>query len=69
MDLLHHVKKKRPVQRRHHGHTASTNVESASGPEKRGRDYLLKPVNHDEFRHSVALCNGTAQAPSMKISS
>lgn len=39
--------------------TASTNVESATlALENGARDYLLKPFNHDEFRHSVALCRG-----------
>lgn len=37
--------------------TGDTNVESAINALKNGaRDYLLKPVNHDEFRHTVALC-------------
>lgn len=37
--------------------TGDTNVESAIIALKNGaRDYLLKPVNHDEFRHTVALC-------------
>lgn len=37
--------------------TGDTNVESAIQALKNGaRDYLLKPVNHDEFRHTVALC-------------
>lgn len=37
--------------------TASTNVESATlALENGARDCLLKPFNHDEFRHSVALC-------------
>lgn len=37
--------------------TGDTNVESAIYALKNGaRDYLLKPVNHDEFRHTVALC-------------
>ena len=37
--------------------TGNTNVESAIQALKNGaRDYLLKPVNHDELRHSVALC-------------
>lgn len=56
MDLLFRVKRQNPdidvimV-------TANTNVESAIHALKNGaRDYLLKPVNHDEFRHTVALC-------------
>jgi len=37
--------------------TGNTNLESAIFALKHGaRDYLLKPVNFDEFRHSVALC-------------
>ncbi len=37
--------------------TGNTNIESAIHALKNGaRDYLLKPVNHDEFRHTVALC-------------
>jgi diguanylate cyclase (GGDEF)-like protein len=37
--------------------TGNTNVESAIQALKNGaRDYLLKPVNHDELRHTVALC-------------
>ena len=37
--------------------TGNTNVESAIHALKNGaRDYLLKPVNPDEFRHTVALC-------------
>jgi len=37
--------------------TGDTNLESAIFALKHGaRDYLLKPVNPDEFRHSVALC-------------
>jgi diguanylate cyclase (GGDEF)-like protein len=56
MDLLYRVKRRDPdidvimV-------TGNTNVESAIEALKNGaRDYLLKPVNHDEFRHTVALC-------------
>lgn len=56
MDLLLHVKKNDPYSEVIMV-TASTNVESAILALKNGaRDYLLKPVNHDEFRHSVALC-------------
>jgi len=37
--------------------TGNTNVETAIHALKNGaRDYLLKPVNPDEFRHTVALC-------------
>ena len=37
--------------------TASTNLDSAIFALKHGaRDYLLKPVNLDEFRHSVTMC-------------
>jgi two-component system cell cycle response regulator len=37
--------------------TGNANLESAIFALKHGaRDYLLKPVNHDEFRHSVAQC-------------
>lgn len=37
--------------------TGDTNVESAIHALKNGaRDYLLKPVNHDELRHTVSLC-------------
>lgn len=37
--------------------TGNTNLESAIFALKHGaRDYLIKPVNPDEFRHSVALC-------------
>jgi len=56
MDLLFRVKRQDPdidvimV-------TGNTNIESAIHALKNGaRDYLLKPVNHDEFRHTVALC-------------
>jgi two-component system cell cycle response regulator len=37
--------------------TGNANLESAIFALKHGaRDYLTKPVNHDEFRHSVAQC-------------
>jgi len=37
--------------------TGNTNLESAIHALKNGaRDYLIKPVNHDELRHTVALC-------------
>jgi diguanylate cyclase (GGDEF)-like protein len=37
--------------------TGNANIESAIFALKHGaRDYLIKPVNHDEFRHSVAQC-------------
>jgi two-component system, cell cycle response regulator len=37
--------------------TGNTNLDSAIFALKHGaRDYLLKPVNPDEFRHAVALC-------------
>ncbi len=37
--------------------TGNANLESAILSLKRGaRDYLVKPINHDEFRHSVAKC-------------
>ena len=37
--------------------TGNANLESAIFALKHGaRDYLVKPVNQDEFRHSVALC-------------
>jgi two-component system NtrC family sensor kinase len=56
IDLLFHVKRHNPdigvimV-------TGNANVESAIQALKNGaRDYLLKPVNHDELLHSVALC-------------
>lgn len=56
IDLLFHVRRNYPgidviiV-------TGHSNVESAVQALKNGaRDYLLKPVNHDELLHSVALC-------------
>ncbi len=37
--------------------TANANLESAIFALKHGaRDYLIKPVNHDEFKHAVAQC-------------
>lgn len=37
--------------------TGNANLESAVFALKHGaRDYLIKPVNHDEFRHSVSQC-------------
>jgi len=37
--------------------TGNANLESALFALKHGaRDYLIKPVNHDEFRHSISLC-------------
>jgi diguanylate cyclase (GGDEF)-like protein len=37
--------------------TGNANLESAIFALKHGaRDYLIKPVNHDEFRHSVSQC-------------
>lgn len=37
--------------------TGHANVETAIYALKHGaRDYLLKPINHDEFKHAVALC-------------
>jgi len=37
--------------------TGNANLESAIFALKHGaRDYLIKPVNHDEFRHSISLC-------------
>ncbi len=37
--------------------TGNANLESAIFALKHGaRDYLTKPINHDEFRHSVAQC-------------
>lgn len=37
--------------------TSHANVESAIYSLKNGaRDYLVKPFNHDEFKHTVALC-------------
>jgi len=37
--------------------TGNANLESAIFALKHGaRDYLMKPVNHDEFRHSVSQC-------------
>lgn len=37
--------------------TSHANVESAIYALKNGaRDYLIKPFNHDEFKHTVALC-------------
>lgn len=37
--------------------TGNANLESAVYALKNGaRDYLIKPVNHDEFKHSVAQC-------------
>lgn len=37
--------------------TGNADLESAIFALKHGaRDYLVKPVNHDEFRHSVSLC-------------
>ena len=37
--------------------TGNANLESAIFALKHGaRDYLVKPVNHDEFKHSVAQC-------------
>jgi two-component system NtrC family sensor kinase len=56
IDLLFHVKRHNPgigvimV-------TGHADLESAIQALKNGaRDYLLKPVNHDELRHTVALC-------------
>ncbi len=37
--------------------TGNANVESAIHALKNGaRDYLIKPINHDEFKHAVSLC-------------
>jgi two-component system, cell cycle response regulator len=37
--------------------TGNANLESALFSLKHGaRDYLIKPVNHDEFRHSISQC-------------
>jgi len=37
--------------------TGHANVETAILALKNGaRDYLIKPINHDEFKHTVALC-------------
>src|SRR5664279_2465924 len=37
--------------------TGNADLESAIFALKHGaRDYLIKPVNHDEFRHSVSQC-------------
>jgi two-component system cell cycle response regulator len=37
--------------------TGNSNVETAIYALKNGaRDYLIKPINHDEFKHSVSLC-------------
>jgi diguanylate cyclase (GGDEF)-like protein len=37
--------------------TGNANLESAIFALKHGaRDYLMKPVNHDEFRHSISQC-------------
>jgi two-component system, cell cycle response regulator len=37
--------------------TGNANLESAIFALKHGaRDYLIKPVNHDEFRHSISQC-------------
>jgi two-component system cell cycle response regulator len=37
--------------------TGHANVETAINALKNGaRDYLIKPINHDEFKHIVALC-------------
>lgn len=37
--------------------TGHANVETAIFALKNGaRDYLVKPINHDEFKHTVALC-------------
>jgi diguanylate cyclase (GGDEF)-like protein len=37
--------------------TGNANVESAIYALKNGaRDYLVKPINHDEFKHAVSLC-------------
>ncbi|HET6420079.1 MAG TPA: diguanylate cyclase [Geobacteraceae bacterium] len=37
--------------------TGNANVESAIYALKNGaRDYLIKPINHDEFKHAVSLC-------------
>ncbi|HEX9022965.1 MAG TPA: diguanylate cyclase, partial [Geobacteraceae bacterium] len=37
--------------------TGHANVETAIYALKNGaRDYLVKPINHDEFKHTVALC-------------
>lgn len=56
MDLLLHVKKNDPYSEVIMV-TSITNVEMAIHALKNGaRDYLLKPVNHDKFRHVVAQC-------------
>jgi two-component system, cell cycle response regulator len=37
--------------------TGNANIETAVNALKNGaRDYLIKPINHDEFKHSVSLC-------------
>jgi two-component system cell cycle response regulator len=37
--------------------TGNSNVETAIYALKNGaRDYLIKPINHDEFKHAVSLC-------------
>ncbi len=37
--------------------TGNANVETAIYALKNGaRDYLIKPINHDEFKHAVSLC-------------
>ncbi len=37
--------------------TGHANIETAIYALKNGaRDYLIKPINHDEFKHTVALC-------------
>ncbi len=56
LDILSRVKQKDPttevVMVTGHG-----NMETAILALKNGaRDYLVKPINHDEFKHTVALC-------------
>ena len=56
LDILSRVKQKDPAIEVIMV-TGHANMESAIFALKNGaRDYLVKPINHDEFKHTVALC-------------
>jgi DNA-binding NtrC family response regulator len=56
LDLLSRVKQKDPAIEVIMV-TGHANMETAIAALKAGaRDYLVKPINHDEFKHTVALC-------------